>query len=114
MIFDSPEIKNYLMECVRKFPCNYEQALQYANAFGQTIQDGQVIPVAQQHEKFPPPKPLVPAKPVTPQVPAANRGNGSDPVAETCQENTDTEATKPGPDLTKGPAPDPDPSPGKK
>jgi len=91
MIFDTPEQKNYVTECIRKYPCNYEQALQFANAFGQAIQDGQVIPVAQQNEKFPPPKPLVPAKPIP--VPASNRGNGANPdqVGEDTTEQTETD-----------------------
>lgn len=99
MIFDTPEQKNYVTECIRKFPCNYEQALQYANAFGQAIQDGQVIAVVEQNKAFPPPKPLVPAKAIP--VPATNRGNGAappDPVAETCQEETDADGQPNPPD----------------
>ncbi len=65
MICDSPEQKNFLLEAVRKYPCNYEMALQLANQFGQSIQDAQIIPIKTQHEKFPPPKLPIPAGPVT-------------------------------------------------
>ncbi len=54
MIFDTQEQKNFLQEAVRKYPCNYEQALQLANAFGQSIQDGQVIDLKRQVKAFPP------------------------------------------------------------
>jgi hypothetical protein len=54
MIFDSPEEKNFIQEAVRKYPCNYEQALQLANTFGQSIQDGQIIDIKAQLKAFPP------------------------------------------------------------
>ncbi len=54
MIFDSQDQKNFLLEAVRKYPCNYEQALQLANAFGQSVQDGQIIDIKRQVKAFPP------------------------------------------------------------
>ena len=48
MIYDSPEQKQFILEAVKKFPCNYEQALQLANTFGKSIQDGQIIPLKDQ------------------------------------------------------------------
>lgn len=53
MIFDSEAQKNFVLEAVRKFPTNYETALQLANTFGQSLQEGQIIPIKQQLEKFP-------------------------------------------------------------
>ncbi len=95
MIFDNEGQKNFILECVRKLPCNYEQALQYANAFGQSIQDGQVVALAKQHEAFPPQKPLVPVVNPAPAPPqAVTRDNGGDPVAETCQEETEPDKLK--------------------
>lgn len=68
MIYDSPEQKNFVLEAVRKFPCNYEQALQLANTFGQSIQDGQIVPGKQQAEAFPPGKVPQPAPPAAPNA----------------------------------------------
>ena len=53
MIYDSPEQKQFILEAIKKYPCNYENALQLANTFGQSIQDGQIIPLKDQ----PAPKP---------------------------------------------------------
>jgi len=53
MIYDSIEQKQFILEAVKKFPCNYEQALQLANTFGQGIQDGQVIPLKDQQKADP-------------------------------------------------------------
>lgn len=73
MIYDSVEQKNFIVEAVKKYPCNYESALQLANNFGQSIQDGRVLPVAVQLKALPMPKPVPiaggPAVP-EPQVPA--------------------------------------------
>lgn len=78
MIFDSPEEKNFIQECVRKYPCNYEQALQLANTFGQSIQDGQVIDIKKQHKAFPPAKagPPIQTAPVPAQGSNGKRGPG--------------------------------------
>jgi hypothetical protein len=71
MIYDSPEQKQFILECVKKFPCNYEQALQLAHTFGPAIQEGQVADPKAQAKAFPnkardvqPVKP--PAEPATP------------------------------------------------
>ena len=53
MIYDTPEQKQFIIEAVKKFPCNYEQALQLANHFGQSIQDGTIIPLKDQPKGIP-------------------------------------------------------------
>jgi len=48
MIYDTPEQKQFVLEAIKKYPCNYENALQLANAFGASIQNGQIIPLKDQ------------------------------------------------------------------
>lgn len=69
MIYDSPEQKAFILECVKKLPTTYEAALQFANLFGQAIQDGQIIPIKDQ------PKPKAP--PAPPAPPGKPKGNGN-------------------------------------
>lgn len=54
MIYDSPEQKQFILEAIKKFPTNYENALQLCNAFGVAIQGGRIIPVAEQNKALPP------------------------------------------------------------
>ena len=54
MIYDSEQEKAFILEAVKKYPTNYENALQLANAFGMSIQNGQVIPLNEQNKAFPP------------------------------------------------------------
>ncbi len=75
MICDTPEQKNFILDCVRKYPTSYEIALQCANNFGQSIQDAQIIPIKDQLEKFPPPAAL-PVAPVNQKDIKAVSGNG--------------------------------------
>jgi hypothetical protein len=72
MIYDSPEQKQFILEAIKKYPCNYENALQLANNFGQAIQDGRVVPVKQQLEAIPLPKPK--AAQVEPNLVEPNAG----------------------------------------
>ena len=71
MIYDSPEQKQFVLEAIKKFPCNYEQALQLANTFGLAIQEGQIIPLKDQ-PKGKPADQVAPAPPAKPD-PKANR-----------------------------------------
>ena len=68
MIYDSPEQKQFILEAIKKYPCNYENALQLANTFGKSIQDGQIIPLKDQ----PAPKPAKAGQPA-PEVLNTNR-----------------------------------------
>ncbi len=103
MIFDSEQQKNFILDCVRKYPTNYETALNLANAFGQSIQDGRIFDVKQQVEKFPlpgqPDQPTDTPKDATKEVKLEDlkkvAGNGDDQTARVKGE---------GQDLTKGPA----------
>jgi hypothetical protein len=107
MIYDSQEEKNYVLECVRKYPTNYETALNLANAFGQSLQDGRVIAVAEQVAKFPlGPAPTTPTVPVSPKAmpdgkridpPGGERANG-EPGPATIQENVAPDNTAKGPE----------------
>jgi hypothetical protein len=54
MIYDSEQQKAFILEAVKKYPTSYENALQLANAFGMSIQNGQVIDPKKQNEAFPP------------------------------------------------------------
>ena len=76
MIYDSPEQKQFILEAVKKFPCNYEQALQLANTFGQGIQDGQVIPPKDQ-----PKAKTADQQPTAPTAPTAPPAQREDPKA---------------------------------
>ena len=102
MIFDSEQQRNFVLDAVRKYPTNYETALNLATAFGQSIQDGRVISAKEQIEKFPlPGQPDQPAKDATlsKEVKLEDikkvAGNGDDQTARVKGE---------GQDLTKGPA----------
>ena len=72
MIYDSPEQKQFVLEAIKKFPCNYEQALQLANTFGLAIQEGQIIPLKDQ-PKGKPADQVAPAPPAGKPDPKTNR-----------------------------------------
>ncbi len=66
MIFDSEQQKNFILDAVRKYPTDYQTALNLANAFGQSIQDGRIIEVKKQLLALP-----MPVAPTPPKVPAS-------------------------------------------
>ncbi len=73
MIYDSEQEKTFILEAVKKYPTNYETALQLANSFGMSIQNGQVIDPQKQLEAFPPP-----GSPDSQEsTPGTNQGAGS-------------------------------------
>jgi hypothetical protein len=93
MIFDSDAQKNFMLDAVRKYPTNYETALNLANAFGQALQDGRVIDPKEQLKALPMTKaPKVPAQ-VTVDAKDLKEvaGNGNQGEG---QEQTQPEATK--------------------
>lgn len=112
MICDSPEQKNFLLDAVRKYPCNYETALNLAQAFGSAIQDAQVVKLEVQNEKFPRAANQggnVPIKKPA-NVPSDN-GNDKPAPEETAKQAEATDPAEPSHsppahDLTKGPAPE--------
>ncbi len=113
MICDTQEQKNFLLECVRKYPTTYETALNLANAFGQAIQDARVVPVKEQLEKIPPPgqpdQPKSAESTVNKDVKLEDlkkvQGNGDDQTARVQGGPTPNDPSeKAEQDLTKGPA----------
>ncbi len=81
MIFDSDQQKNFILEAVRKYPTNYETALNLASSFGQAIQDGRIIDVKKQVAQFPLSVPKVPAtikKEIRVEDLEKVKGNGAD------------------------------------
>lgn len=77
MIFDSEQQKNFVLECVRKFPTTYETALQLANTFGQSLQDGRVVDIKDQLAKLPIKIGKVPAQVVKKGKVGSDNGNDS-------------------------------------
>lgn len=67
MIFDNDQQKNFILDAVSKYPTNYQNALQLANAFGLSIQNGRVIPNDDQLKALPLKKYPIPAMPGNPQ-----------------------------------------------
>ena len=108
MIYDSDAQRNFLLDCVRKYPTNYETALNCATAFGQSIQEGRVIPVKEQLEKFPLPKPQATgeenAKDATNEATKEVKINSED-LKKVAGNGSDAKE-QPEHDLTKGPAPE--------
>ena len=110
MICDTQEQKNFLLECVRKYPTTYETALNLANAFGQAIQDARVVSVNEQLEKIPVPgQPDQPTNEATKDVKLEDlkkvQGNGDDQTARVQGGPTPNDPSgKAEQDLTKGPA----------
>jgi hypothetical protein len=81
MIFDSDQQKNFILDTVRKYPTNYETALNLAQAFGQSIQDGRIVDPKEQLAKFPMPKvPKIPAEVVKSGKGKVGSDNGNDSV----------------------------------
>lgn len=77
MICDSPEQLAFIQEAVRKYPCNYEQALQLANNYGLSIQNATIIPLDKQPKGQKPQIPQAPqARPQAPDTPPAAGANG--------------------------------------
>ena len=101
MIFDSEAQKNFILEAVRKYPTNYETALNLANSFGQALQDGRVIVIKEQLKALPMPAPKVPAEVTKDAAPSGN-GNGD---AKEQAAKAEGGTTVPH-DYTKGPAPE--------
>jgi hypothetical protein len=86
MIFDSEQQKNFILDCVRKYPTNYETALNLAQAFGQSIQDGRIIDIKEQVAKFPLPKaPKIPAEVVKTGKAKVGSDNGNSGQEETAK-----------------------------
>lgn len=111
MIFDSDQQKNFILDCVRKYPTNYETALNLANAFGQAIQDGRIIDVKEQVAKFPIPIGKVPAeindkpeakttdpsKPIGQKLEGSGNGNGDEQTARVQNEGQQQPKAEGGP-----------------
>jgi hypothetical protein len=72
MICDSVEQRAFIQDAVRKYPTDYQTALQLANTFGQSIQDAQIIPLKDQPKAKPGAAPLAP-----PAQPNPVEGNGN-------------------------------------